>query len=72
MSDNLDNEIRYCLTSIEFNPVNEFMWSKLGLAYFRKGNLERAEACQKKALEFCPQYSNAMIRLADVLMAQGE
>jgi adenylate cyclase len=66
-----DEAIRYFHASIVADPLFPVTHVALGWTYYRSGQLEKAEAEFRRALEISPTYAAANLSLGKVLLARG-
>jgi predicted TPR repeat methyltransferase len=66
-----DEAIKFMESALSADPEYVDAWSNLGIAYFHKRDLQRAESCSRKAIELAPGFANAWANLGMTLRARG-
>ncbi|HWL00717.1 MAG TPA: tetratricopeptide repeat protein, partial [Parapedobacter sp.] len=71
MSGNEEKIINTITAQVEKDPENENLHYYLGIAYSEMGDLEKAEAAYRKALDVNPDYLDANINLGGLILNKG-
>ncbi len=71
MAGNEQKIINTISAQVEKDPENENLHYYLGIAYSEMGEIEKAEAAYRKALELNPEYLDANINLGGLILNKG-
>lgn len=71
VKNNWRSAINYAKRSVELCPESYFGLNFMGIAYLNMGNLDSAEYCFKKVIQYKPNYSAGHDGLGDVAMGRN-
>jgi len=73
LNNQLDRALEFCLEAVEYNPSDASIRDNLGLVYFRKGEIDKAEEIYRKLFEDTnPEFIEAYYNYGMVLEKKGD